>query len=90
MPRYFFQITDDYLTPDLEGMDLTDLDAARHVAVDIAADLLKSSRDRFWRTKILRLEVIGADGTALLELTVNAVASSQATTIPGTSSVATG
>jgi hypothetical protein len=51
MTRYFFDIADGDVFPDLQGSDWPDLAAARIEAVRYAAEVLKEMPERFWNTE---------------------------------------
>ena len=48
MPRYFFHIENDVSHRDLQGIELSGLDAARDHAVACFADLLRESATAVW------------------------------------------
>jgi hypothetical protein len=78
MVRYFFDISDGHFLRDETGTELPDLGAARRIAVDIIAELLKGRGDQFWKgdewelhcreahdTRLFSLTFMGADAPAL-------------------------
>jgi len=48
MPRFFFDIEDVEFRPDVEGVELEGLNAARIKAVKLSGELLSVAPDRFW------------------------------------------
>ncbi len=68
MPRYFFHRTDGGFTPDHDGTDLPDLDAARVEAVYFAAGSVKDHPSYVWDGRDFRIEV--ADDAGMLLCTV--------------------
>lgn len=72
MPRFFFQIDDFDLVPDVEGTELPDLTAACGDAVDILAERLKGSGNELWQMKQWELDISDATGTLLAKLIVTA------------------
>jgi hypothetical protein len=51
MPRYFFNLTSSYDTPDDTGAELDNLDAARCHAVKMIADVLCESPGEYWKLR---------------------------------------
>jgi hypothetical protein len=68
MPRYFFQLPAQ-ATPDTEGVELPDLDAARRVAVHAACGMIAEGVEEFCQTGEWRMTVSDEDGLALFNLT---------------------
>ena len=66
MPRYLFQIHDGRETPDIEGLDLPDIEAARIEAVHLAGDLLQQCAARFTPGTDWRVSVMDPTGLILL------------------------
>lgn len=48
MPRFFFHVDDGTFTPDREGTELADRDAAKSEAVSAAGEILNSLDGQFW------------------------------------------
>jgi hypothetical protein len=49
MPRYYFHVKDGHDSPDLEGTELPDLEAARRAAVTMSGELLRDGvQDSLW------------------------------------------
>jgi hypothetical protein len=74
MPRYYFHLWEgDRRSPDLEGSDLSDLNAAieeaRDAARDIAVDLLRSKEPIDGR----RIEITDESGKSLITVSVRDV-----------------
>jgi Domain of unknown function (DUF6894) len=56
MTRYYFSITNDAPFDDIDGLELTDLDAAREEAGGFARDLMRREPDRrYWVGCIIRV-----------------------------------
>jgi len=70
MPQYFFQLTEGELFPDLDGIELTDLAAARRAAIDIAAERLRGSGEELWRAGQWRVEIRDENGIIVGALSV--------------------
>ncbi len=82
MPRYFFQITEGELLPDLDGVELADLAAARRVAVDIAAERLRGNGEEFWNAGHWRVEINDENGIVLDALSVTTASATATQPIP--------
>ena len=65
MHRYFFQLTEGELMPDLEGTELVDLAAARRMAIDIATERLKGSSEELWKAGYWQVKIKDVNGTVL-------------------------
>jgi hypothetical protein len=77
MPHYHFNVHDGVSMPDLEGLDFTDLAAAKREAVTLAGDLNpKSLEDHDWRIDV-------TDGTGLILYSLTVVATSSPATYRG-------
>ncbi|WP_426959566.1 DUF6894 family protein [Muricoccus radiodurans] len=71
MPRYFFHVHDGQASPDLEGTELPDLEAARRQAVDTAGLTLRESQARPREGLPWRMEVADGSGAILFVLHVS-------------------
>ena len=69
MPRYFFNIYDDVVVKDDEGMELPNLEAARLQALNGARDLIATQVRHGYMERSHWLEVEDAAGEVLLNLT---------------------
>ncbi|HEX4693142.1 DUF6894 family protein [Sphingomonas sp.] len=69
MPRYHFNIHDGTDVPDLEGVKLADLAAARIHATRYASDLLRDQQATFWNGNEWRMSVTDEHGLILFSLT---------------------
>lgn len=70
MPRYFFNVHDGGSSPDQEGTELPDDDAARQEAVDFAGRMLSDEASRFAPGDELHIEVTDTTRMALFRLDV--------------------
>ena len=75
MPRYFFHRTDGGFTPDHDGTELADLDAARVEAVYFAAGSVKDHPSYVWTSYVwngrdFRIEVADDAGQLLCTVVV--------------------
>jgi hypothetical protein len=68
MPRYFFNVIDGRLHPDIDGTVLRDIEEARIEAVRLSGDLLRENPARFWSSPEWRLEVVDEAGQVLFAL----------------------
>ena len=68
MSRFFFHLTSSYDTPDDEGVELANLEAARCHAVKMIADVLCHSPGEYWKAEMYRVTV--TDETRLILFTV--------------------
>ncbi len=69
MPLFYFHVYDGMLVaPDDEGLELTDIDAARNEAVRGARSILSEDILRGCIDLSGRIEIAGEDGTILLAL----------------------
>jgi hypothetical protein len=69
VPRYFFNIYDDIVVRDDEGMELADVDAARREAL---AGIREMMCDQVRQGRLIlhhRIEVLDAAGAAVLNMT---------------------
>jgi len=73
MPRFHFNVQDGASSPDEEGTDLPDLEAARMSATALAGELLKDNARAFWQCPEWQLTVTDDRGLALF--TVHVLAS---------------
>lgn len=69
MPRYHFNIHDGEDLPDLEGVELPDLVAARVEAVRISGECLRDHAVKFWDGHEWQMEVTNDRGLTLFTLT---------------------
>ena len=69
MPRYFFNVYDEEVTPDEEGVEYPDLAAARAAALDGARELVCDQIQNGYLNLDHRIEVAGAEGETLLTIT---------------------
>jgi hypothetical protein len=73
MPRFFFHVDDGHLSPDTEGTEHRDVDAARVEAVRLTGEMLREAGKRFWSGGTLwRLHVTDEAGQLVLTLHVSA------------------
>lgn len=68
MPRYFFHVEDGRSFPDLDGVELPDLDAARIEAVRLLGGMLRDEAETFWQGDDWRMSVADAGGMALFTI----------------------
>ena len=78
MPRYFFNIKKDNHPPDVEGVDLPGLDAARLEAVRVMGEDLKHHPDAFWDDEDWQIAVSDERGLVLFTVYSAAMRSSAA------------
>jgi hypothetical protein len=57
MARYFIHIFDGTTAWDENGEELADLEAARHTAMTVMAEVAASRADRFWQDGSLKIAV---------------------------------
>lgn len=57
MPIFHFNVHDGTSHPDVSGLDLPDVAAARKVAVKLASDLLRDQGEAFWNGEDWQIEV---------------------------------
>lgn len=69
MPRYHFNIHDGDDLPDIDGIELRDLAAARVEAVRLSGDCLRDHAHRFWDGDEWQMEVTDHRGLILFTLT---------------------
>ena len=67
MPRYFFNIFDGRSTPDTEGTELSDWQAARREAIRLAGHVLRDDADRLISDEEWRMEVTDTAGLTLFQ-----------------------
>ena len=70
MPRFFFHIYDGTARPDEDGVELTDLRAARAEAAHFAGKCILDGDASHWPHGVWRLTVEDEGGAAVLTLTV--------------------
>lgn len=68
MPKYYFQVSEQP-APDIEGVDLPDLDSARLVALRTACAIIAQAADDFWQKREWQMTVADESGLALFSLT---------------------
>lgn len=68
MPQFHFDVTDGEFCPDLEGVELADLEAARSRAVALCGELLNSQQAKFWQGDEWLIEVRDDSGLVLFTL----------------------
>lgn len=73
MPRYFFHTADGALSPDKDGTELPDLDAARMEAVKLAGEVISKQPDLVTGTGEFRVEVADAAGKHLFTIVTQAL-----------------
>ena len=71
MARYFFNRTGDVQDPDNEGVELYDLDHARHEAFLFAIDTLRDSRYPLWDGGVFRVEVSDSSRTVIFSIVIS-------------------
>ena len=69
MPRYHFNLHDGKDLPDLEGVELANLLAARRSAVRISGDCLRDHAEEFWTGDEWKMDVTDEHGLILFTLT---------------------
>lgn len=72
MPNYYFHVTDGQNYPDLRGMLLVDLHAAKTEAVQFAGDMLVQAPDDFCSGKEWSVKVVDEGKNLVFEVFVNA------------------
>ena len=50
VPRFYFHVEDGYSSPDNDGIELRDIDAAKTEAVRFAGAILKDCGAKFWKS----------------------------------------
>ena len=73
MPRYHFGSVDGHREPDKEGMELSNLEAAKAHAMEYAGDVLKSDPAVLWRHGQWRVEVTDDNGELLFTVITLAI-----------------
>ena len=68
MPIFHFDVTDGDFVPDLLGIDLPDIPAARTHAVNLCGELLNSKQAKFWQGEEWLIEVNDDCGLTLFTL----------------------
>lgn len=68
MPKFHFNVHDGHDYPDLEGMELPTMEAARKHAARYAGELLQSSPETFWQGGEWRMDATDAAGLVLFSL----------------------
>jgi hypothetical protein len=71
LPRNFFHVLDDHSSPDNQGTELPNDEAARREAIRFAGDILKDEADVVLFGQQLRMKVTDATGLILFHLDVN-------------------
>jgi hypothetical protein len=74
VPRYYFHTDNSHSLRDRDGVELADVEAARHEAVRALGEILKERVDEFWHDGTLRMCVADADGLTLFLVEVSATA----------------
>jgi len=69
MPRYFFNVRDGQSHPDPDGIELPDLQAAKHEAIRYAGHLLSDEADSFWEGEEWSMSATNESGLLLFQLT---------------------
>ena len=80
MPRFFFDFADGQRDPDIEGVELPDIQAARYEAVKLAASHLRDNPNELFTTGMWRVELRGEARDLLSSVSVHYV---QASPRPG-------
>lgn len=57
MPRFHFNVHDGFVRPDMKGVELADLQAARRKAVELAGGILEAEADRIAFGEVWYMEV---------------------------------
>ena len=73
MPRYFFNVSDGSRTPDLEGVELRDLGAAKLEAAHLFAQIVRDDGARVWSSGAISVYVENQAGDVLAMLSFTAV-----------------
>jgi hypothetical protein len=73
VPRYFFHVHDMQTRPDMEGLELPDLTAAKVEAVRSSAEMLKDHALTFWNVGEWSFEVTDDTGLTLFILYFTAI-----------------
>ena len=76
MPRYFFNVKKDNHLPDVEGVELPGLEAARLEAVRVMGEDLKGHPDAFWDDEEWQIAVSDERGLVLFTVYCAAMCSS--------------
>lgn len=71
MPRYFFNVHDGHSEHDTEGTELTGVDAARVLAVQLAGEVLRDDAHRQSRGETWCLEVLSEAGGIVCSVNVS-------------------
>jgi hypothetical protein len=72
MPIFFFDTHDGGRHPDLEGVDLPDLDIAKHEAMRMAGEMLRDRPEEVWASHGWRICVTDQDHKPLFVIRVSA------------------
>ena len=72
MARYYFNVRDGSSLDDHEGVELSDLGAARQEALRIAAGLLRDSADEIWALSEWSMHVADSTGKEVITLRFSA------------------
>jgi hypothetical protein len=75
MPQFHFDVTDGTFTPDLTGLELPDIPAARAHAIERMTELLASHTEAFWLGQEWLIEVRDDCGLVLFTLAFRATES---------------
>ena len=73
MPKFFFDVTDGAFMPDVVGLELADIDAARAHAIALSVSLLTQYSPRFWKGEEWLIEARDDCGLALFTLCFRAI-----------------
>lgn len=73
MPQFFFDVSGETVEPDLDGVELADLDVARSQAIRFTGEMLQHSAHAICDGHSLRVEVSDAGRIPLFAVTVSAI-----------------
>jgi hypothetical protein len=75
MPQFHFDVTDGSFTPDLAGMELPDIPAARAHTIERMTEILAGHTEAFWQGQEWLIEVRDDCGIILFTLAFRATES---------------
>jgi uncharacterized protein DUF6894 len=76
VPRYHFHSEDGHRVVDEDGVELADLDAARHAVAKLTGEILSDDPDQLWVSQKLNITVTDPAGRELIKVKVEAEAAS--------------
>lgn len=68
MPKYHFNVHDGVSIPDIEGHEMTSLQAAQEAAIQLSGHLIRELGPDFWEGEEWKMEVTDDRGLILFQL----------------------